>query len=215
MASTNKTPNLNLSQFASTDKPAWLTDYNADMSSIDTAVKTNKEDIQANETAITSLGNDVSGLTSNVSTLSASVSQHGTDITDLKAQDIIIKNDITNLSNRIDNLSVKDNSNKISIASIVSQAPYKLIKTQGSVSNIFLELYAPNLTANAENIIATLDSDLRPTTTLIITTTAFDINFTNCETLIGFIRPNGEISIRTQGNVNNKPYYLISLTVIL
>lgn len=40
MASTNKTTNLELSQFIGTDKPAWLTDYNGDMSKIDTAVHT-------------------------------------------------------------------------------------------------------------------------------------------------------------------------------
>ena len=39
MASTNKTTNYNLSQFIGSDKPAWLTDYNQDMSKIDTGVK--------------------------------------------------------------------------------------------------------------------------------------------------------------------------------
>ena len=38
MASTNKTTNLELSQFLGTDKPSWLGDYNTDMSKIDTAV---------------------------------------------------------------------------------------------------------------------------------------------------------------------------------
>lgn len=36
MASTNKTVTLQLSQFTSTDKPSWLTDYNGDMEKIDT-----------------------------------------------------------------------------------------------------------------------------------------------------------------------------------
>lgn len=40
MSSTNKTANLELSQFIGTDKPAWLTDYNADMNKIDTGVHT-------------------------------------------------------------------------------------------------------------------------------------------------------------------------------
>lgn len=40
MASTNKTTHYELSQFLGTDKPAWLTDYNADMSKIDTAINT-------------------------------------------------------------------------------------------------------------------------------------------------------------------------------
>lgn len=39
MSSTNKTSNYNLSQFVGSDKPAWLTDYNQDMSKIDTGVK--------------------------------------------------------------------------------------------------------------------------------------------------------------------------------
>ena len=40
MSSTNKTTNYNLSQFIGTDKPAWLTDYNSDMSKIDAGVNT-------------------------------------------------------------------------------------------------------------------------------------------------------------------------------
>lgn len=40
MASTNKTTNYELSQFLGTDKPAWLTDYNSDMSKIDTGIHT-------------------------------------------------------------------------------------------------------------------------------------------------------------------------------
>lgn len=39
MSSTNKTEKLNLSQFISTDKPAWLTDYNNDMQKIDQGIK--------------------------------------------------------------------------------------------------------------------------------------------------------------------------------
>lgn len=40
MSSTNKTTNYELSQFIGSDKPAWLTDYNADMSKIDAGVHT-------------------------------------------------------------------------------------------------------------------------------------------------------------------------------
>lgn len=38
MSSTNKTTNYELSQFQGTDKPAWLSDYNQDMSKIDTGI---------------------------------------------------------------------------------------------------------------------------------------------------------------------------------
>ena len=40
MSSTNKTTNYDLSQFVGSDKPAWLGDYNADMSKIDAGINT-------------------------------------------------------------------------------------------------------------------------------------------------------------------------------
>lgn len=43
MASTNKTTNYELSQFLGTDKPAWLSDYNADMAKIDAQMKLNAD----------------------------------------------------------------------------------------------------------------------------------------------------------------------------
>ena len=101
MASTNKTPNLNLSQFIATDKPAWLTDVNGDMSKIDTAVKNVSDRVGVNETAITEAEANIEDNANNITALQASSSQHGTDITDLKAQDIIIKNDVTNLGTRV------------------------------------------------------------------------------------------------------------------
>lgn len=39
MSSTNKTTNYELSQFVGSDKPAWLSDYNSDMSKIDAGIK--------------------------------------------------------------------------------------------------------------------------------------------------------------------------------
>ena len=52
MASTRKTPNYNLTQFVSTDKPTWLTDYNGDMGKIDTQMKKNADAIAENTEAI-------------------------------------------------------------------------------------------------------------------------------------------------------------------
>ena len=48
MSSTNKTSNYNLSQFVGSDKPAWLADYNQDMSKIDTQMKANADASTAN-----------------------------------------------------------------------------------------------------------------------------------------------------------------------
>lgn len=45
MTATNHTKNYNLSQFAGTDRPTWLGDYNGDMTKIDTQLKKNANDI--------------------------------------------------------------------------------------------------------------------------------------------------------------------------
>ena len=45
MTATNHTKNYNLSQFAGTDRPTWLGDYNGDMSKIDAQLKQNADDI--------------------------------------------------------------------------------------------------------------------------------------------------------------------------
>lgn len=39
MTATNHTKNYNLSQFAGTDRPTWLGDYNGDMAKIDARLK--------------------------------------------------------------------------------------------------------------------------------------------------------------------------------
>lgn len=45
MTATNHTKNYNLSQFAGTDRPTWLGDYNGDMSKIEAQLKRNADDI--------------------------------------------------------------------------------------------------------------------------------------------------------------------------
>lgn len=45
MTATNHTTNYNLSQFAGTDRPTWLGDYNGDMGKIDAQLKENADAI--------------------------------------------------------------------------------------------------------------------------------------------------------------------------
>lgn len=45
MTATKHTANYNLSQFAGTDRPTWLGDYNGDMAKIDARLKQNADDI--------------------------------------------------------------------------------------------------------------------------------------------------------------------------
>lgn len=68
MGATNTTTNYSLSQFISTDKPAWLQDYNGDMLKIDTAIKSVDT---AAQTAQTTANNAVSASGTNASDISA------------------------------------------------------------------------------------------------------------------------------------------------
>lgn len=45
MTASNHTENYNLSQFAGSDRPTWLGDYNGDMAKIDAQLKRNADDI--------------------------------------------------------------------------------------------------------------------------------------------------------------------------
>lgn len=45
MTATNHTKNYNLSQFAGTDRPTWIGDYNGDMTKIDAQLKKNADAI--------------------------------------------------------------------------------------------------------------------------------------------------------------------------
>lgn len=71
MSSTNKTTNYELSQFLGTDKPAWLADYNSDMSKIDTGIHTAQTTATGadgkGDSALTKIGN-LENLTTSVKT---------------------------------------------------------------------------------------------------------------------------------------------------
>lgn len=77
MSSTNKTTNLELSQFLGSDSPKWLTDYNSDMEKIDAGYQTVKAQADATDLV-------VGGHTSSMSSLQSTVSEQGTAISGLR-----------------------------------------------------------------------------------------------------------------------------------
>lgn len=115
MASTNQTANYSLSQFIGTDKPAWLGDYNQDMSKIDTAMKANA-DANAN-TATT-----VAGHTSQIAGNSADIAS--------------IQSDVTALGTRVSTLETKDTQQDTAIQSAQGDATTALTKATASEANI-------------------------------------------------------------------------------
>lgn len=73
MASTNKTSNLELSQFIATDTPTWLVDYNGDMEKIDAGVGRVEELAQTASTQATGVASGLQTTNQNVTTLSGQV----------------------------------------------------------------------------------------------------------------------------------------------
>lgn len=73
MASTNKTSNLELSQFIATDTPTWLVDYNGDMEKIDAGVGRVEELAQTASTQAVGVASGLQATNQNVTTLSGQV----------------------------------------------------------------------------------------------------------------------------------------------
>lgn len=79
MSSTNKTANLELSQYVGSDKPTYLVDYNGDMSKIDAGYAAVKSEADATDLAVSGLTSTVSGLSSTVSDQSSAITGIRTD----------------------------------------------------------------------------------------------------------------------------------------
>ena len=77
MSSTNKTTNYELSQFIGSDKPAWLVDYNGDMSRIDNQMKANADAAASAASQASSAGTAASGAADGVQTLNNQINGAG------------------------------------------------------------------------------------------------------------------------------------------
>ena len=96
MSSTNKTSNLELSQFIGTDSPKWLTDYNSDMQKIDAGVGTVQAQADATDLV-------VSGHTSSIQSNTQSISDQQTAITSLRSDVTAAQGSINTINSLIGN----------------------------------------------------------------------------------------------------------------
>lgn len=80
MASTNKTPGLELSQFLATDKPSWLGDYNSDMAKIDTGYTSIKAEAEGAAGDATNAKNIALTAVATANSASSAVSDLNTDV---------------------------------------------------------------------------------------------------------------------------------------
>ena len=130
MASTNKTSNLELSQFIATDTPTWLVDYNGDMEKIDAGVGRVEElaetastqavgvasGLQTTNQTVTTLSGQVANVQNQANTTTASVNGinqrlGNTDISGIGDGTITgaisaQNSNLTTVNERIDNLTI-------------------------------------------------------------------------------------------------------------
>lgn len=83
MGATNHTANYSLSQFISTDKPAWLQDYNGDMLKIDTGINAAKLAADTASNAASSAQNDATTAVNAVNSLTTTVGSLSTALGNL------------------------------------------------------------------------------------------------------------------------------------
>lgn len=84
MSSTNKTPNLELSQFLANDIPSWLGDYNGDMLKIDTAVQSANATASAASGTATTASNQAQNALNVANSAETRSANNAEDITELK-----------------------------------------------------------------------------------------------------------------------------------
>lgn len=150
MASTNKTTNYDLSQYIGTDKPTYLTDYNQDMSKIDSGIHAAKSEADNNATSIGTLSNltttaktdlvsavneidgEVTTNTNNIATNTSNIATNTTHIGTLTNLTTSSKTDLVVAANEINakvgDLTSLNTSSKSSVVSAINEVDGEIKK---------------------------------------------------------------------------------------
>lgn len=222
MSSTNKTSNYNLSQFLGSDKPAWLADYNQDMSKIDTQMKANADSAtgadgkaDANTTKIgdlsylstTAKNNLVAAINevdSNADTAQGTANSAGTTANQaLNTANGLVAYLNVGASNV--NLT-SSNMNIVGTGTIGSESNLHIVgNTDKSLVKIYGGVTIRNVSQNASITITVSGSGLTPDSNITINgcglVTKEDTRVIFVDTLDYTIKPNGDITFTI--NTNN------------
>lgn len=179
MSSTNKTTNLELSQFIGSDSPKWLTDYNADMEKIDAGYQTVKAQADATDLI-------VGGHTSSISSLQSTVTEQGTAISGLRT-DVTANSGSINTINSLIGNGEPTTTDKTIIGAINELAAE--ITPGGSVaassvtySNTSSGLTATNVQAAIDEVVSSIPAALateKVSDTLAAGSTSITLNLTS------------------------------------
>lgn len=126
MGATNSTLHYQLSQFISTDKPAWLQDYNGDMQKIDNGINGALVAAESAQNSADTANTGVGTVSDAVSALQTTVAGHTSDITDLSGDVNTIESLIGNGTPTAGDHTIIGacNANTNAIASVVHQPNY-------------------------------------------------------------------------------------------
>lgn len=195
MSSTNKTTNYELSQFIGTDKPAWLSDYNQDMSKIDTQMKSNAD-------GVTSATGKADANTANIGTLSSLTTDAQSSlvaaINEVDSHADTAQSTATNAATTASAANTKATSvanelvltaaEPITSVTVASGASWSFDScsvtiaknSSGTLAKIYGSINANGSSSSGNSVIRiTSDSGLRPTSDINITNTALRFNADN------------------------------------
>lgn len=227
MSSTNKTTNYELSQFLGTDKPAWLTDYNSDMSKIDAGVHTAQTTAtgadgkaDANATAIGTLASLTTEAKTSVVAAINEVDSHADTAQNTATNAATTAN---TASNKADNaLTQVANFNLTTFSNLTGTISNGVLDTynftcaknaDGSLAKIYGSAYITGLTATTT--ITLSDTGLRPEEAITFSGCAiserFDTNGgTSVYPLSYTLNTNGTVTIQTYGGgVTTRSYVML------
>lgn len=171
MSSTNKTTNYELSQFLGSDKPAWLSDYNTDMSKIDTQMKANADaataaggKADANTTAI----GDLTDLTTTAKTnVVAAVNEVKTEAGTAQGTANAAS---TNASRALEEIAKFNLTTRATLTATTSRGTISDANTYirfasdstASIFKIYGRIQVGDLSGNTGSVTLTMNSALRP-----------------------------------------------------
>ena len=227
MSSTNKTSNYNLSQFLGTDKPAWLSDYNADMSAIDTQMKANADAATAASgsatTANTNIGT-LANLTTDAKTNTVAAINEVDSHADTAQTTANSAASTANSANTvatalsafldINSFTDYDTTNMAIITgggTLRSNSHITVARnTDGSLGKIYGVIVVDNPTATTAKVKLNIDTGLRPSEKITVTGTGFTENVPQSYGLTGLnIDINVDGTIELYGAVGNGTIYIM------
>lgn len=129
MASTNKTSNLELSQFIATDTPTWLVDYNGDMEKIDAGV------VRVEELAETASTQAV-GVASGLQTTNQTVTTLSGQVANVQNQANTTTASVTGINQRLGNADISGIGDGTITGAISMQNANLGDKTLGEITDI-------------------------------------------------------------------------------